>query len=249
MRAIELVRGVSRRFGVDVVRHQPVPPDFSVEDRALFDQVRPYTLTGPERVRALADAVRWVVAEGIPGSIVECGVWRGGSMMAVARTLLALGVRDRELYLFDTFAGMSTPTVEDRDLHGVPAERRPGIRRYAQLVAKLGWGGIDDVRTNLVRTGYPQERLHLVSGDVEDTVPGEAPERIALLRLDTDWYASTRHELEHLWPRLATGGVCVIDDYGHWAGARKAVDEYLAAHDVHVLLHRVDYTARLVVKP
>lgn len=252
MLGIELIRGVTRRLGVDVVRYHPVPPDFAADDRALFEYVVPYTLTSPERVSALANAVRWVVREEIPGAMVECGVWRGGSMMAVARTLLSLGAADRDLYLFDTFTGMSDPTEEDRDLRGVPADRRPGIKKHAYLSARFGWGGIDDVRANLASTGYPTERLHFVAGRVEDTLPGSepgsVPEQIAVLRLDTDWYVSTRHELLHLWPRLVVGGICIIDDYGHWAGARKAVDEYFAEHGVHVLMHRVDYTARLIVK-
>ena len=84
---------------------------------------------------------------------------------------------------------------------------------------------------------------------VEETIPAQAPARIALLRLDTDWYVSTRHELEHLWPRLVSGGICIIDDYGHWSGSRQAVDEYLAEHDLQVLMHRLDYTGRLIVKP
>ena len=79
-------------------------------------------------------------------------------------------------------------------------------------------------------TGYPPERIHFVRGPVEETLPAGAPDEIALLRLDTDWYESTRHELEHLYPRLAAGGVLLVDDYGHWEGARKAVDEYFADH-------------------
>ena len=83
---------------------------------------------------------------------------------------------------------------------------------------------------------------------MEETIPGRAPERIALLRLDTDWYESTRHELEHLWERLEPGGVLIIDDYGHWAGAREAVDEFFAKRSDAPLLTRVDYTGRIGVK-
>ena len=80
-------------------------------------------------------------------------------------------------------------------------------------------------------------------------MPAEAPEEIALLRLDTDWYSSTKHELEHLYPRLAPGGVLILDDYGHWQGARRAVDEYFADNRITLLLNRVDGTARIAVKP
>jgi hypothetical protein len=100
----------------------------------------------------------------------------------------------------------------------------------------------------VLATGYPAERVHLVRGPVEETLPAAAPERLALLRLDTDWYASTRHELEHLYPRLVDGGVLIVDDYGHWQGARQAVDEYFAGTAPPPLLHRIDYTARIGVK-
>jgi hypothetical protein len=90
--------------------------------------------------------------------------------------------------------------------------------------------------------------MHFVKGKVEDTIPASTPDRIAILRLDTDWYASTRHELEHLYPLLAPGGVLIIDDYGHWEGCRQAVDEYFASRNLQVLLNRVDYTGRIAVK-
>jgi hypothetical protein len=247
--AIDRVRRVVRRFGVDVVRYRPVPPDFAPADAALARSVRPYTMTSPERVYALASAVRWLVGQRVGGAIVECGVWRGGSMMAVARTLLAAGVDDRELYLFDTFEGMTAPTEQDRDFRGRRAEGR--FQRTRRGADSSDWcrAGLPEVRANLARTGYPAHRLHYVPGRVEDTLPGRAPDRVALLRLDTDWYASTKHELVHLWPRLVPGGVCILDDYGHWAGSRQAVDEYFDERDIRVLMHRLDHTGRLVVKP
>ena len=105
------------------------------------------------------------------------------------------------------------------------------------------------VRELLRSTGYPSERVHVVRGAVEETLPGHAPDRLALLRLDTDWYESTRHELQELYPRLATGGVLIVDDYGHWEGARRAVDEYFAGAGPAPLLQRIDYTGRMAVKP
>jgi hypothetical protein len=113
------------------------------------------------------------------------------------------------------------------------------------------WGiaPLESVRTNVESTDYPVECVRYIQGRVEDTIPLEAPDQIALLRLDTDWYESARHELVHLYPRLVPGGVLVIDDYGHWQGARKAVDEYLAEHGIRVLLCRMDYTGRIALKP
>jgi len=206
-------------------------------------------MTSPERIFGLANAVRWLVATGVSGDIVECGVWRGGSMMVVAKTLLDLTAADRDLYLFDTFTGMTAPTAEDLDFRGSAASGRFAERADGDQTSNWCRAGIRMVRENLALTGYPADRLHFVPGMVEETLPTAAPQRIALLRPDTDWYVSTRHELEHLWPRLVPGGICIIDDYGHWKGSRQAVDEYLAEHDLRVFMHRLDYTGRLIVKP
>ena len=168
-------------------------------------------------------------------------------MMAVALTLLRLGVTDRDLYLYDTFTGMTAPSDED--------VRRSG-ERAADLLAEQSrssdiWAiaAIEDVREAVLSVGYPEERIHFVQGPVEETLPASAPEQIALLRLDTDWYSSTKHELVHLFPRLTTGGVLILDDYGYWQGARRAVDEYLTENSLRLLLNRIDNTARIALKP
>lgn len=109
--------------------------------------------------------------------------------------------------------------------------------------------GVDDVRRNVQASGYPMERVNFVVGKVEDTLPAAAPDCVAFLRLDTDWYASTMREMEHLFPRVSRGGVVVVDDYGHWQGARKASDDYLRDHGVSTLLHRIDYSGRQFLKP
>lgn len=248
MTAVMLIRRLARRFGVDIVRYRTVPADFSPSDAALVAAVRRYTMTSPERVFALVNAVRWLVDEKVDGAFVECGVWRGGSMMAAARALLDAGAHDRELFLFDTFDGMTAPTAEDRDFRGRRALAK--FRRTQRDANSSEWcrAALVEVRANLARTGYPSHLLHFVKGSVEQTLPEAAPDRIALLRLDTDWYASTKHELVHLWPRLVPGGVCIIDDYGYWAGSRQAVDEYFAEHGIRVLMHRLDDTGRLIVK-
>jgi O-methyltransferase len=228
-------------------REPAFPVDFDETDKDLYRAVAAYTMTTPPRIYALVRAVEYISARAIPGALVECGVWRGGSMMAVALTLLQLGITDRELYLFDTFSGMTTPTDED--------VRRTG-ERAADLLADESpdsdvWAiaSLDDVREAVLGVGYPQERIHFVQGPVEETLPANAPDEIALLRLDTDWYSSTKHELVHLYPRLASGGVLLLDDYGFWQGARQAVDEYVSENEAQLLLNRIDHTARIAVKP
>jgi O-methyltransferase len=238
-RARRVVQGALSRTGHAIVRIDPdaaVPRDMGADFAALYERCRPYTMTSAERMYALHKAARYVTDHSIPGAVVECGVWAGGSSM-----MAGLSLRDdRRLFLYDTFEGMPEPTERDVGLDGRSARE--------EWEAKPDWlaSSVDEVRANLARVGL-SERATLVEGMVEDTIPAEAPDQIALLRLDTDWYESTRHELEHLYPRLVEGGVLIVDDYGHWQGARQAVDEYFG--DDPPLLHRVDYTGRVAIKP
>ena len=227
-------------------------PDYEPELERTIRRVRRYTMTTPRRIAALCDGVEHAVRAGVPGAVVECGVWKGGSMMAAALTLMRLGVTDRDLYLFDTFQGMPPPTEEDviSAYDGYSPMRHWRRRANRGAAAESTWHYVSagDVRAALQSTGYPGERVHLVEGRVEDTLPGDAPEAIALLRLDTDWYESTKHELVHLYPRLSPGGVLILDDYGHYEGARRAVDEYFEEVGGRPLLSRIDYTGRVGVK-
>jgi len=227
-------------------RIQSVLADLSDADRDIVARVDPFTMTSLERRASLLGAVDHVVKHRIAGDIVECGVWRGGSMMLVALALMARGDTARHLYLFDTFEGMSEPTEHDRALSGESA--RAQLERTSRDHALWAVASLEDVQANIASTGYPADKIHFVKGKVEDTIPATIAERIALLRLDTDWYESTKHELTHLYPRLSRNGVLIIDDYGHWQGARQAVDEYFTDSVEPVFLHRVDYTARLLVK-
>ena len=249
MSAGRIRRAVSRR---------PPPGDdplaaLDPPDRAIIERALPYTMTSVARLHGLVEGVRYVVGRGLPGAFVECGVWRGGSVLAIIATLQQLGVSDRDIHLFDTFEGMTEPTEHDVSPHDGSAIEH---WREAEQRGERPWNEVfgpdafseESVRQTIVATGYPAERLHLVVGPVESTLPAAAPGDIALLRLDTDWYESTRHELEHLYPRLVDGGVLVIDDYGHWEGARRAVDEYFAHQAAPLLLNRLDYTGRIAVK-
>jgi O-methyltransferase len=238
------LKGFLSASGYDIVKRPPV--DFDTETLALCDCVQPYTMTSPEAIWALRDGVKYVLRNKVAGDIVECGVWKGGSMMVCALTILD-GQERRNLWLFDTFEGMTSPTAADVNFAG---QRADHLMRTADCETSKVWalGALDDVKRNIESTRYPKELIRYVKGRVEDTIPGSAPERIALLRLDTDWYESTYHELVHLYPRLSPGGVLIIDDYGHWAGSRKATDQYFAEQGIHPLLHRIDYTGRMLVK-
>lgn len=236
-----------RRELADVVlwrdrQHQ----DMDIADRDRIRLVRPYTMTSWDKLTSLTLAVRYVVRSQIEGDFMECGVWKGGSVHLMARVLLDEGVIDRDIYLFDTFAGMTEPTSKDIDSSGHSAEERmASSTKDAKIWAISPRAEVED---GLRTLDYPQSRFHLVEGVVEETVPDRAPERIALLRLDTDWYESTKHELDHLWDRVVSGGVVVIDDYGSFQGAREATDEFFHRLKRPPFLQRAG-NARVVVKP
>jgi O-methyltransferase len=237
-----------RFFGLDLIkfppRQQAHPPDFREVEVEIINAVRPWTMTSVERIYALIQAVRYVSTNGIAGDIVECGVWKGGSMAAVAKTLLLLQDTSRDLYLFDTFEGMPESTAKDVDYAG----KRAAEVLLEDAGSKCADAPLEAVKGVLYGTGYPRERIHFIRGRVEETIPTSAPQAISLLRLDTDWYLSTRHELVHLFPRLAQAGVIIIDDYGHWRGAREACDDYFAQNQIPILLNRIDYTGRIALK-
>jgi O-methyltransferase len=236
------VQTLVNRLGYRIERLYPA--DFSAETVAVIERVRPHTKTSSEAIDALCSATRHLVHARVPGAIVECGVWRGGSMLAAALTLLREGDCDRELYLYDTFATEMPPaSPADVRIHDALAGSNPVAIELA------GQTSPSAVRKLLESSSYPAGRIHVVEGLVEETIGKQAPDTIALLRLDTDWYESTRYELEQLYPRLSPGGILIVDDYGHWAGARRAVDEYFARFDPPPFLGRVDYTVRLVLKP
>ena len=222
------------------------------EFNAIWDQVRAYTMTSKERGYALYESVNTVVQNEIPGAFVECGTWKGGSAMLITLTLIACGARNREIYLFDTFSGMTAPGPMDRDIDDqLAGELIAGSRgrKIAQLVRAAA--PIEAVRLAVESTGYDMRLVRFVEGNVSETLPRTNTLRIALLRLDTDFYDSTMAELRHLYPRLVQGGIIIVDDYGHWQGARKAVDEYFSDPQVpfaRPMLWAIDYTGRGGVK-
>ena len=228
---------------------RPPPPqpnplaDTDAWIQKIAGKLQAYTMTSPHRVAALCLAIDYVSRRKVPGDIVECGVWKGGSSMAAAWSLLRGGDTSRTLHLFDTFEGMPPPIDLDRRHDGEAA---------AEILAAHDmdshyWARspLDEVKAAL--TGYPVEKIKFIQDKVEDTIPAASPGTIAILRLDTDWYESTRHELEHLYPLLAEGGALIVDDYGFWQGARRAVDEYFADRQP-ILLNRIDADSRICIK-
>jgi O-methyltransferase len=225
---------------------EKIIPEISAGEAALMRRYAPYTMTSIERQWALIKAIEYLNANKIAGDFVECGVWRGGNLM-IAKDLSRPSAMERKFYLFDTFAGMSAPTAADTTHAGEDADATFRERMREDHVDWV-YASLDDVRESFRRERLLDDQVVFVKGKVEDTLADKrnVPEKIALLRLDTDFYESTRAELEILYPRLISGGVLIVDDYGHWRGARKAVDEYFKG--APMLWSRIDYTARMTVK-
>lgn len=224
------------------------PKDMDIEFKSVYEKTKDHTLTSIENMYALYKATEYIAAAKVPGDFVECGVWKGGSAMIMANTLLKKQEAHRKIYLYDTFTGMAQPTEKDVTI----ADSAPAITEWEKR-QKAGYNEwafspLEEVKANMLKTAYKQENIVFVKGKVEETIPQTVPSKIALLRLDTDWYESTYHELKYLFPLLVPGGVIIIDDYGHFAGAKEAVDTYFKENNITMLLNRIDYTARLGIK-
>ena len=237
-------------FGYEIRKRQgPTPPVLPVEaterEKQLVEKYNPFTMTGRWRQWCLLKAIDYVDARQIPGAIVECGVWRAGNIMMAKE--FRQGRLPRDYYLYDTFTGMPEPTEADVSYRGVPASTKyKEVKREGYTDWALS--RLDEVKANLERFGLMESDIQIREGKVEDTLRNmPLPDQISVLRLDTDWYESTRVEMEILYPRLASGGVLIIDDYGDWLGSAKAVDEYFSA-DHKPCLMAIDRACRFAVK-
>jgi O-methyltransferase len=191
--------------------------------------VRPYTLVDPDRIKNLYTLAHRVEAERIPGDVIECGVYNGGTAAVLARSATRSRIK-RTLWLFDSFQGMPATTEVD----GLEAKEYVG-----QVL-----GSTKKVREVLRKAGADLDRVKIVEGWFQDTFPTAPIYQIALLNIDADWYESVKLCLETFYDRIVPGGFVSIDDYGHWPGCRRAVDDFFAARQLRYALQEVDYTAR-----
>jgi O-methyltransferase len=246
-----LIRKKLQKYNYDIVRINTgvhLPADFEELHTGIYNKVSEYTMTSPERIYSLIEAISYIEKNKISGDIVECGVWKGGSMIAVTEALKSCNSFSRELYLYDTFEGMSEPTEFDKTYFGKDAASLLNENENKEINPVWAYSTLETVQARMNTTGYPENKIKYIKGKVEDTIPATIPSKIAVLRLDTDWYESTRHELIHLFPLLTMGGVLILDDYGYWQGARRAADEYFKENKIQILLNRIDETGRIAVK-
>jgi O-methyltransferase len=227
--------------GYEIRRHPDLKPPFpesTSAETALVEKFRDYTRTGRQRQWTLLKALEYVDANAIEGDIVECGVWRGGNMLMLKDAAAKL---KRKFWLYDTFEGMPPATDHDVDIYGSTGEQK------READPKWCYASLEEVQSNFSKFGLMDSDLIFRQGFVESTLREDPlPEKIAVLRLDTDFYESTKMELEVLYPKLVVGGVLIIDDYGQWKGSKLATDEYFAGKAPFFV--PVDHTARYAVK-
>jgi hypothetical protein len=186
------------------------------------------TMVSFESLVTLAIACKYIQENGIRGDFVEAGVWRGGSSI-VAKKFLGSA---RNYYLYDTYAGMTPPTAYDYRTND--KDNSSTVEKWNKLNqgSSNAWvnSSLEEVKGNFKKFNLLDKTINFIVGDVTKTlVDGSKPKEISILRLDTDFYDSTLIELQVLWPLLLKRGVLILDDYGHWDGARRAVDEYFGA--------------------
>ena len=223
------------------------PVEYKKEDELIWKRVKSETMTSFLNFWFLLKSIDYLVENKIQGSFVECGVWRGGSAMAMAMRLVQHNSLLVDIYLFDTYSGMVAPSNFDVEAHSGEAASVL-MKKAAPDSFVTAYAPLDLVKSNMDHTSYPKNKVHYIEGDVLETLTNVNVQDISLLRLDTDWYESTLAELNHLVPRLVKGGICIIDDYGHWEGSRKAVDEFFRNSDFKPLMFHVDYTCRAFIR-
>lgn len=222
--------------------------DLTNEERKILNYIidKQLTMTSKDNLAATILSVRYAVRNNIKGDFVECGIWRGGHSIAAALTF-ELYDSDKKVFCFDTFQGMTEPTFLDKK----SSSKTLALEKYSALNKKEynAWcySPIDEVINNFIKAGIPSDRFVLIKGDVLETLPKFKSGNISILRLDTDWYESTKKELEFLWPYVTKFGVLIIDDYGHWEGSKKAVDEFFEFKK-GLFFNAIDYTARSAIK-
>lgn len=238
-----LANRTSQLYGVDFDMEQDFLP--------ILGKVITYTMTGPYRMYGMYKIMEYIVKNHIEGDIVECGVWKGGSCMTAACSLMSFNDISRKIYLYDTFdQGFDKEEQHENDTF-VGGFNDPSNYHLGELTPV---GGVyrypteEEVKNNLISTNYPADKIITVKGKVQETIPKIIPEKIAVLRLDTDFYESTYHELNHLYERLSKNGVLIIDDYGHCKGSMMATNQYFQENNINIMLTKIDTNSRMGIK-
>lgn len=239
-------------FGFQIQRLHTLnfPIELSSSELDCYNYVRNNNLSmvNPQNLFSTLLSCRHVHLNSIPGDFVECGVWKGGNSILAKNYFQTYG-ESRNVWLYDTFTGMTKPT--DVDISSIGEDANSIYSLYEKFDSN-GWchSPLTEVQNNFTAYNLSNSNVKFIVGDILQTtkINQNLPESISILRLDTDWYESTKCELEIFYPKLSIGGILIIDDYGHWSGAKKAVDEYFLKHKIPLALHYIDSSARIYFK-
>jgi hypothetical protein len=217
-------------------------------DLNFLKKINEFTMCAPANHWAIIQSLQHIKKNNIEGDLVECGVYKGGNII-LFDYLLEKYQLNKKIFAYDTFEGMPKPSEIDMDLKNNLASQTK--KNYEKNNIIWCYASLDEVKNNIKKFNLQFEnKFKFIKGDVLKTliVKDNIPEKISLLRLDTDFYESTKIELEILFPRLVKNGILIIDDYGHWKGSKKAVDEYFNLKENFKWFHRIDYASRLLIK-
>jgi O-methyltransferase len=226
-----------------------IPVEINNTEIKIINHCKKYSMTGELRMSVLINLVKLINKKKIKGDFVECGVWRGGNIILFEKLIEYLSIKDKMIYGYDTFEGMTTPSKFDIYQNNKSAKflmsKEKKIHNLEHTIHAIC--SLDQVKKN-IKESAKINNIKLIKGDVAKTLKNNknVPKKISILRLDTDFYESTKIELEILYPRIQNGGVLIIDDYGEWKGSKKAVDEYFK--NKMPFFHIVDQSCRYLIK-
>ena len=252
---IRLFKSLFKKIGYDLSKIEKYNldknlPELSSFEKKLLHDVSGLTMTGPDRIFALMKSIEFIQKNNVKGDFVECGVWRGGNLIIFQKFIDKYKLK-KKIYAYDTFKGMSEPETVDKTFDEKKAKQLLNNLMKKKINKKdnilFAYSSKKDVIQNF-KTKTRSNNLKCIEGKVEDTlkIKKNLPKKIAILRLDTDWYRSTKIELEKLYPIVQKNGIIIIDDYGYWKGARKAVDEFFKKKNV--VIFKIDFTGRMIIK-
>lgn len=252
---LRLFKSFFKKIGYDLSKLEKYSldknfPELTTFEKKIFGDISEYTMTSPERIFALMKSIEFIRKKNVQGDFVECGVWRGGNLILFQKYIEKFKLK-KKIFAFDTFSGMTDPQTFDKTFDNKSAKELLNKLNYKEINRKnnilIAECSKKDVYKNFQKFSK-NNNLICIEGNVEKTLKNKKnlPKKISILRLDTDWYESTKIELEKLYPLLQKNGILIIDDYGYWKGARKAVDEYFL--NKNVVMFKIDFTGRIIIK-
>lgn len=256
----KIIKSIINKYGYNIQKKVLLGYDYEEEALEQIDIIRKNTMLPSIRLISLYQQVVFCEKNETDGCFVECGTWKGGAVGLMALGNQNYGKKRRHIHLFDAFQDICEP---DETMDGEKAiketKKWSSGKKSGKLRPLTGFydsiGGPGTLEENIIlleqTIGYDPQYIHYHEGWFQDTLPNDAGEisDIAILRLDGDWYESTKICLDFLYDKVVSGGFVIVDDYGHYEGCKKAIDEFIQKNNLKVFLNHIDYTCIYWIKP